>query len=240
MKEIFTDISAPHVLQLLLMGVLLFLGLRLIRKGVYVYIRTKQANPVINRFFPLFEFFVWIIFLVLLTKQIFKAGMAESIILIVLPMGILMWAGSFVIRDWMAGIVFKAEDRYRIGDIVCFKDTRGSLTDLGYRSLTLETADGILIEIPYSTLVRESTMQKISREIPTCTFQLEIPAQRTFPEVQQFLNRVVMCAPWCSLNRKPTIRMVNTQENKYLIEITSYIIDSVYAAETEAYVKQQV
>ncbi len=238
MKELLFEISELTVLEFLLIGVLLFLGLRIVQKGLTFYMRRKQANPIINRFFPIVEFSIWIVFLIWGAKHIFQTGIAGSVVLLVLMVGVLTWAGSFVARDWIAGVVFKAEDRYRVDDIINFQNTRGQLTNLGYRSLTIATADGRTIEIPYSALVREGAIEKIPREAACTAFQLSVPVLEPFPEVQQKLQIVALCAPWSSIIRKPQIRLLSRQESHYTVEVAAYMIDPIFAPEVEAYVKQ--
>jgi len=240
MKDLFREISELTVLELLLIAIFLFLVLRIVQKGLSIYMRKKKVNPIINRFYPIVEFAIWIIFLTWGAKQIFQTGIAGSILLVVLMVGILTWAGSFVVRDWIAGVVFKAEDRYRVDDIVSFQNTRGRLTRLGYRSLTIETPDGKNIEIPYSTLVRENTIEKTPRETACSMFNLPVPSKIPFTEVQQKIQNIALCAPWSSIIKKPNIRILERQEKNYTIEVAAFIIDQIYAPEVEAYVKQHL
>ena len=238
MKDFFYDISEVGVLKFLVIGMVLFLGLRLIQKGLFFYMRKKQVNPVLNRFYPIVEFAAWILFLIWGAKQVFQAGIAGSMLLLVFMLGIFTWAGSFVFRDWIAGVIFKAEDRYRIDDIVCFRDMRGRLTQIGYRSLTLETANGALVEVPYSTLVKESAIHKIPREVAYYSFEICVPAKSQPPDVLNQLRTIVLSAPWSSATHQPQIRMLNQQGQDYKIEVVTHLVDSRYAAEIEAYVKQ--
>jgi small-conductance mechanosensitive channel len=238
MKEMVQEISEMAVFEFLIIGILLFLALRLVQKGLTVYTLKKQINPYIRRLFPIIEFSVWMGFLIWGARHVFQTGIAGSIALLVLIVGILTWAGSFVVKDWIAGVVFKAEDRYRVDDIVCFHNTRGRLKHLGYRSLTIETDDGSTVEIPYSALVRESAIEKIPRESACAMFKLPVPSQMPFPDARQRLRAVAMSAPWSSLNRSPNIRLVEREETHYTVEVAAYLIDQRYAPHVEAYVKQ--
>ena len=237
MKDLFHDISGLTILEFLLIGILVFLGLRIAQKGINGYMARKQAAPITNRFFPMVEFVVWIVFLVWGARHILQTGIAGSIILLVLMAGLLTWAGSFVIRDWIAGVVFKAEGRYRTDDIVSFRNIRGRLTHLGYRSLAIETPDGGSIEIPYSALVKESAIEKIPRETACTSFTLDVPAQEPFSEVQRALVSIVLCAPWSSITRRAQIRLIERKEGHYTIDVTVYMVDPAYAPDVEAYVK---
>lgn len=238
MKDFFYGISEVGILKFLVIGMALFLGLRLIKKGLYFYMRKKQVNPVLNRFYPIVEFVVWIMFLIWGAKQVFQAGMAGSMLLLVFMLGVFTWAGSFIFKDWIAGVIFKAEDRYRIDDTVCFRDTRGRLIRMGYRSLTIETVTGAVVEIPYSALVKESAIHKIPREVACCSFEISVPAKISPPNVLHQLRTIVMSAPWSAITRQPQIRVLDQLDQDYKIEVVVYLVDSRYAPDIEAYVKR--
>jgi small-conductance mechanosensitive channel len=240
MKEFVKGISELAILEIMLIGLLLFLGLRVVQKGLSVYTRKKQMNSVINRLFPMFEFSAWILFVVWSAKQVFQTGTGAFVLLLALLASILIWTGNFVVRDWIAGIVFKAEGRYRLDDIICIYDTQGRLTHLGYRSLTIETPDGSAVEIPFSALARKNAIKKIPKENACCLFTLSVPAQEPFQEVRQRLQTLAWCAPWSSIIHKPQIRVITLQENHYTVEVAAFVIDPVYAPEVEAYVKQHL
>lgn len=238
MKEAFLHISEQNIIEFLLIGILLFVGLRIVQKGLKRFTGGKTANSVFNRFFPIFEFTLWVFFLMLGARQIFPAGIVGSALLLAALMGLFAWAGSFVVRDWIAGIIFKTEDRYRVDDIVNFQNTRGRLMDLGYRSLTIEASDGRTVEIPYSALAREGAIEKIPRETACAVFTISVPIKEPFPEIQHQIQTVALCAPWTSFTRKPCIRIIERLESCYIVEVAAHMIDQRYAPEVEAYLSR--
>lgn len=240
MIELFHDISELMVIEILAAGLAVFLALGVIQKVLDLYMARRQVNLIINRFYPIVEFAVWIVFLMWGAKQIFQTGIAGSIILLVLLVGLLAWTGSFVVRDWIAGVVFKAEDRYRLDDMVIFRNTRGRLTHLGYRSLTIDTATGSTVEIPYSALVGENVMEKYSRKTASATFKLILSAQEPFSEIQQKIQTVAMCAPWSSIVHKPQVRLIEQQDDHYTVGVDVYMLDQQYAPEVEAFVRDHM
>jgi small-conductance mechanosensitive channel len=232
------DISELMVFEFLIAGIFVFVGIRIVKKGLDMALGRRQVDPLIARFFPLAEFSVWIVFILWGAKKIFQTGITGSIVLLVFVAGILAWTGSFVIRDWIAGVVFRAEDSYHPGDSVGFGETRGRLTHLGYRSLTLERVDGNAVEIPYSALVREHAIEKFSREKAGTTFRLTVPDREPFRTVQQKIQTVVLCAPWSSILHKPGIRLADHRDHHYTVEVTAYLVDLSYAKDVEVYVKR--
>jgi hypothetical protein len=180
---------------------------------------------------------MWILFLLWGAKQIFNTGVTGSLLLFGLITGLFVWAGSFAVQDWIAGIIIKTENRYKPDDIISYRNTRGQITHLGHRSLTIESIDEKSIEIPYSKLVRETTLEKYPIKTACTTFNISIEPQKPFLEMQQTLQNIILCSPWSSILHKPEIRLVQRHGNYYCVEVVAYLIDQLYAAETETYVK---
>lgn len=239
MKNGFIDISKLGVLEFLLGAAFLYIGLRLIRKAMNAYIRKRQIEPLANRFLPLIEFFLWMLFLVWGTGEVFQTGTAGSIALLTLTLAIVTWIGHVTLRDWIAGVIFKSEGKYLRGDSIVLGGKSGRLKRLGYRTLTLETPTGSLIEIPYSHLARQSHIEKIPGRNTPCTFQMIVPKADSVEEFLQQVRSVVLCAPWSSLTRQPHISLIGRQDGHLLVEVSAYVLDERYAHHVEAYVKKR-
>ncbi|MBF0288563.1 MAG: mechanosensitive ion channel [SAR324 cluster bacterium] len=241
MKELHYEFSKLGVLEFILIAILLFMGLRMAKQYLNIYVTKKQWLPFPKRLFPVLEFIIWMTFFVWSVEQVFQTGISGSMILLGVMAGILTWACSFVIRDWITGVIFKAEDNYQLEDMICFQDTWGKLKHLGYRTLTLETQDGTASEIAYSTFVKENLIQRITQKTVSHAFQLSIPSHVSFPEIMQQIQAAVLCAPWSSLTQSPQIKLIGQQEDQqYPVEVVIHALDYQYISEIEAYVKRHV
>lgn len=70
------------------------------------------------------------------------------------------FGGQYLIKDLIAGFFIILENQYRIGDVVCFDDTCGSVEDLSLRSTTLRDLDGVVHHVPHGTISRVANMAK--------------------------------------------------------------------------------
>lgn len=233
------DISQVGVLECLLGAIALYFALKLIRKALSAYIRKRQVDPLLNRFLPLVEFFCWMLFLVWGAGCVFQTGTAGSIVLLILALAILTWIAHVTLRDWIAGVMFKAEAKYHVGDTLSTRENSGRLKQLGYRTLILETPAGSLIEIPYSHLAKQNHVEKIPTHNAHCTFQMETNEPADPEDFLQQVRSVVLCAPWSSLTRHPRIRLIGRQDNRLLVEVNAYVLSERYAHQLEAYVKRR-
>ncbi|BCS95288.1 hypothetical protein DSLASN_09200 [Desulfoluna limicola] len=236
MRAWFDDMSELLVLEILLAGVVLFLVLRIVQRGLGVWVIRRQGSPALLRFYPVVEVAVWVMFLSWAVRQIFQPGVAGSVALLVLMVGLFAWAGSFVVRDWFAGVVFKAEETYRLGDLLGVKGVRGRLKHMGYRSLTLEAADGLRVIIPYSAFVKERAVEAFPRKTVCKTVALDLPVQTPFSDARQTLQAIALCAPWSAMDHKPQVRLVESRDHHYTVEVDAYIVDERFAADVEAYI----
>ncbi len=70
------------------------------------------------------------------------------------------FGGQYLIRDLISGLFIIMENQYRIGDVVCFDDTCGSVEDLTMRMTTLRDLDGVVHHVPHGEIKKVSNMSK--------------------------------------------------------------------------------
>jgi hypothetical protein len=170
---------------------------------------------------------------------VFKAEAASLLVLLILTLAVVAWIANIAFRDWIAGIIFKAEANYQAGDLITLEGSHGRLKQLGYRTLVLETSDGTLVEIPYSHLTKQSHVQKRPRHNTGVTFQVGVPGAGVSEEVLPRIRSAVLCTPWCSLTREPQVRFVGEHDGCLWVEVNAYVVDDRYAHYIEVYVKQR-
>jgi small-conductance mechanosensitive channel len=233
------DISQVGVLEGLVGAIALYFALKLIRRTLNAYIRKRQLDPLINRFLPLVEFFCWMLFLVWGAGCVFQTGTAGFITLLILTLAIVTWIAHITLKDWIAGVMFKAEAQFDLGDTLAIGENNGRLKRLGYRTLILETPTGAFIEIPYSHLAKQSHIEKIPTYNTHCIFEMEANEPSVPEEFLQLVRSVVLSAPWCSLTRHPQIRLMGRQDNRLWVEVNAYVLHERYAHHLETYVKRR-
>ena len=70
------------------------------------------------------------------------------------------FGGQYLIRDLITGFFIIAENQYRIGDVVCFDGTCGSVEDISMRMTTLRDLDGVVHHIPHGEIKKVSNLSK--------------------------------------------------------------------------------
>lgn len=70
------------------------------------------------------------------------------------------FGGQYLIRDLISGLFIIMENQYRIGDVVCFDNTCGSVEDLTMRMTTLRDLDGVVHHVPHGEIKKVSNLSK--------------------------------------------------------------------------------
>lgn len=240
MNDMVNPVSIPMVVYILFAGLVIWLALRLLHTILDIHLEQKGQNPVIHRFFPMVECLVWIIFAAWGVSYAFDTGSVGTLMFLLLGVGGLLWSGRFILGDWIAGVVFKAGDRYHVDDRVRFNGISGRLFHLGTLSLTLETDDQGSVDIPYSRLVKDGILEKQACDKDCTAFSLTLASDESYPVILSKLNRVILSAPWTSILKNPRITLKHRSENAYAVDVVIHLIDPSFAAEAETYVRKQM
>jgi small-conductance mechanosensitive channel len=70
------------------------------------------------------------------------------------------FGGQYLIRDIISGFFIIMENQYRIGDVVNFDGTGGSVEDISLRMTTLRDLDGTVHHIPHGDIKRVANLSK--------------------------------------------------------------------------------
>ncbi len=82
----------------------------------------------------------------------------------------------FLLRDVVAGIIFKLQHTLKLNQSIRVVDTSGRLLRLGITALVLENASGEQIKIPYTKLINETVARnEASDVIEPFDFSLQVP-----------------------------------------------------------------
>lgn len=70
------------------------------------------------------------------------------------------FGAQYMVRDFLAGFFIILENQYRVGDVVCFNGTCGSVEDVTLRKTVLRDFDGIQHHIPNGEIKKASNLTK--------------------------------------------------------------------------------
>jgi hypothetical protein len=230
---------------MILIGLLIAAGLfGVLRISKYLLRRfSAQSNTgrILNYFFPIVEFVAWVVYVFWLLYRLFsEASFYPELLLALSILGILL-LGWYLIRDFFAGLVFKAENLFSKNDSIRLPDTNGRIHRLGYLAVEIENEAGELERIRYSHLFAHKMIKpNPSSRIEKFTFKLKHPATNTPEEIVQQIRLHIMNAPHSSLTQSPVISMDSQEEQQYTFQATVFVLNRSHGTAVKQFVEKKL
>ena len=119
----------------------------------------KRENTLIRVFSTLLDAVIWILFVLMILEEV---GVAIGPFLAAAGIAGLAigFGGQYLIRDLITGLFIIMENQYRIGDVVCFDNTCGTVEDITMRMTTLRDLDGVVHHVPHGEVKKVSNLSK--------------------------------------------------------------------------------
>jgi len=97
------------------------------------------------------------------------------------------FGGQYLIKDLISGLFIIAENQYRIGDVVCFDNTCGTVQDITLRMTTLRDLDGVVHYVPHGEIKRVSNS---ARDFSRINFNIGVSYNADLEKVIKVINQV--------------------------------------------------
>lgn len=234
------DFSNWAIFKFLIVGVLLWLLLRLLKHLSPFLIKRKENKKYISRYMPSFELFLWFIFIVISIDIFLKKGNLVGYGLFFIVFLFIIWFAFFVLKDLVSGAIFKLTNHFSINDTLKVGKYSGKIVNFGRSSLELETENGKSIYIPYSKIlnkvnIKTDPAEKISRY----NFKLETNKDISLKAKTEKIKQAVMVLPWSSIKKSPLIKPIEESEKSFVFEIAVFSLEKEYFHKIENNIKKQ-
>lgn len=214
------------------------IALYLIVRFVSIYFRVltgkRKIRNIFLKFFPLVQMFLWFAFAFWAFEQMFF-GMATYPILIgSLIILLICLFGWYFLRDFISGIILKAENAFESGQQIRTAEVSGTIKKLGYRSMGIVNNEGELVKIPYSLL----TSQQIVKPAETGNwveqlFRLNISSDYPPEKIQDMLKTRLLEMPWIVADDSLELKITREEAGNYMAEIHVHLHSPEMAIKTE-------
>ncbi len=97
------------------------------------------------------------------------------------------FGGQYLIKDLISGLFIIVENQYRIGDVVCFDNTCGTVQDITLRMTTLRDLDGVVHYVPHGEIKRVSNS---ARDFSRINFNIGVSYNADLEKVIKVINQV--------------------------------------------------
>jgi len=232
--------SSYIVYKYILAAVVILLLLRLFVFVLPSIFSNKKVLKKINKYYPIFEFLVWFIFLIQVFKVFLLKNQYFAFAIFVITLAIAFWASKILLKDYFAGLLFKTNYNFNIGDVISYNKVTGKIVNLSNRVITLETESTKLIQIPYSKLTDTELSKKYEAEtIYNHQFILKVKQTQNITDIKQKLKVNILNLPWISLKKEPIIIPISENSDYIEFELTVFTIEKEFSYKIEKYLKEK-
>lgn len=219
--NIFTHLALPAMVILAF-----FMALKLLNRK---FPGRKFMKSKLERFLPIIEIVVWLIFTSWVVIYFLKNPTWRAIFLLTLCTVLLVIISWVAMKDIFAGIILRLDSSFNLSEWIKIKDINGKIVKLGYRTFELETGTGEMVSIPYSRVSGEiRTKPSVSEKIKSHSFSINLPKNDAIDETIKKLKFTLANAPWSSLKRLPTVKFIKESQDRYQFEIIIYSMKVSY------------
>lgn len=198
------EISALEILIVLALGLALFGGIWAVRRVAPLVPMLRVQRERLARFGPVIELFVWVTYLAASIAWLLGSyPIVRFVALGVIALAVIL-ASWFAIRDYLAGVILRAERAYRVGDDLVVGEVTGRVKNLGFRTLEVELKGGHSVFLPYSK-ISQTAMTRGDGE-SRHRFTLEVAPGVDVTAARRAILRGVLLSHWSSPRHDPQIR----------------------------------
>jgi len=230
-------ITALELLLIVAGAVVLFLFVRVVRRGFTLLRRTRTSLAGWAPLGPMAEALLWLVYLVSViawTLKDYYLVRLGALAALALAAVIAVW---FVIRDYLSGVVIRTEAAMARGDVVRIGDIEGQVLRFRARGVELELSHGDRVLLPYrvirdAPLVRRRTHLAAVRR----SFSVPVPPDLGIDATRETVRRAALLSHWVSPSHDPKVTAVD----EATLEVTIHALTETRAVEVEQVVRAAV
>lgn len=226
--------------KFLLWGIIILLFFAILRFGIPYIVKNQKRQVYLKQILLISELTIWIFYLCWFIFLFLKSGSFFVIVVFAILFFILFFIGKLWLIDLIAGIIFKSGGQVRKGDYFEKDANTGIVYRLGSRFLIVENIEGNMVHIPYHTITSSVFMKNEAIEQKSgYTFDLETKCTRSLEEIKSDIQKSILSLPWSSIKKLPVITLLDQTSEKYILKVTVFAIDKIFATKIEDHIKKQ-
>jgi small-conductance mechanosensitive channel len=221
-------------LKILLLALVLFITLRYISWFFNVLHYRQKIRMAFLRIFPLVEMTIWFSFIFWSSGQLFEDITVYPLLTGSMIVIIVVIVGWYLLRDFISGIILKAENAFEPGQKITTSAGSGTINRLGYRSMKIINNEGENVTIPYSLLSSRNIIKPSDDGKWEGYFiRLKVSSAYSRESIIEILKNRMLEMPWIISGDKITISIIKEKDEINSIEIHFRSLNPEMAIKTE-------
>ncbi len=240
MEKEFLTFSNFELLFFGAMAMLLFLLLLILKHFLPFLIKRQTLKSAFKQYMGIFEVGVWAIFIIITIQQLSNSNHLYAWGLFLLLMATVFWFFWLLIKDFIAGAIFKTNNDFKEKDIIQVDNFEGKIIEMGSRIIQIESDAGKVIYIPYSKL-SQKTIIKVHPGEMLLSHSFSIRTKNTGNTLQQKdkIRFEILSLPWASIKRPPKVEIIHEDSDSYIFDIKLYSLEKQYFFKLEQEIRKQ-
>ncbi len=215
--------SSLIIYKLLFFALFLFLFFRIIILAIPIIIHKKKHIKLFERYIPIIEFIVWLLFSIWAFKSLLDKNQYFALVMFVVMLTIAIFSVRIFLKDYIAGIIVKADASIILGDKISTSDYKGIIKKFNYRTLELELIDKSIVKIPYTDILNNSLVkEKKSNSNSAYKFEISTSKKQDVETLMISIKQNIILLPWSSTTQSPKIKLISETNNTYSLAITIF------------------
>ncbi len=231
------------VIVFLTVALVIFALFRLFRFLVqFIRLKPGQAE-LVNKYIPLIELLVWLLFFIWSVQYLFSRGYLITVLPFVVFLIVIFYLAWFILKDVVAGVIFKTSNHLRVNDHVVVAGVSGKVISVGLASLEIEDNSGRIVSIPFSKIVGNIILRNYpSQSLLSHNFIFTLTKEQLEDGVFQVIEKIrttILTLPWSSQKKEPRIILENETTESVMLNVTIYSLDETYFIKTEKFLEEK-
>ncbi len=227
-----------NVLVFIITGFALFLLFRLLVWLSGRVVRSAVMRTGSKALLPVIELTAWIGYVFWGVHILFGGHLYYDIVITVMIVLLVFAVAWFVFRDFLAGVLLKAEKSLTPGQTIRTPLGGGRIKRLGSRAVELINEQGETVRIPYSRLSNELLiLPPGDEESRPHHLRILLPATLSPDAAQEVITRKLLAMPWI-IGPGPEVTTERTTEG-YVAHITFHTHLDTQAAAVERRLREE-
>ncbi len=226
-----------NLLVFILAGFLLFFLFRLLMRISRSFMQKKPLRRGGMTLFPLFELVLWIAYAFWGVSVFFGGQPYLDLVVGAMVVILLVAIAWYVFRDFLAGVLLKAEKSLECGQMIRTPYGEGRIMHLGSLSLGIMNDAGEQVRIPYARLSNEMFILPPENDdnLPH-HLQLPLPKGKQPDRIQRLVKKQLVAMPWV-ISPEPVVKIIQSSNDQHRLHVTFYTSSASYALKVKEKVK---
>jgi hypothetical protein len=234
-------ISMYGLTQVLIFGAILFVILKLLRKGLSLLLFPTVYRPLVIRILPAAGALLWMAFAYWAVRTLIENRYYSAFAWMAILVIVMVWISWFALKDCFAGLILKIHDDYEEKQHLKVGSIEGTIRKMGLLDVEIEQENGDRVKIPYGRISGEIHWKsKRNEESNYYRFVIHVAGNISVDSILDRLRLSILNTPWAASNREPHIKVLGRRDNEVNCEVGVYALSADYFHALERDIKRQM